>query len=155
MIVSSQEPAWHTSETGAAQNIKLMQSLAQVTPGSQPIREVMKYASSSLHHQSSLILITSDITASWLEVVLLLMTREIIPTILLLDPESFGGKGSANPLSNELTNLGINCVVITPDIVNLSALGQKQPNTWQWRTLGTGRVIPLHRPGDTTWKALS
>ena len=155
LIVSSQEAAWHTPETGAAQNIKLMQSLALVTPGSQPIREVMKYAASSLHHQSSLILITSDITASWLEVVLLLMTREIIPTILLLNPESFGGKGSANPLSTELTNLGINCIVITPDIVNLSALGQKQPNIWQWRTLGTGRVIPLHQPGDTKWKVLS
>jgi uncharacterized protein (DUF58 family) len=155
LVISGAEPAWHIPATGAAQNIKLMQSLSQAAPGSQPIRDILQNASHSLHHQSSLVLITADISASWLEVILLLAQRDIVSTILLLDPESFGGEGSAQPVSNELANLGITCFVITPDLLKLSTLLQEHPNIWQWRTLGTGRVIPLNRTGDTQWKVLS
>jgi uncharacterized protein (DUF58 family) len=191
LITNAHEPAWLSPQTGQAQFMQILQTLALVSPGSQSVCEILQNALPSLHHQSSLVLITPEVSGEWLQAILLLMQRGVVPTILLLDPSSFqvalrtpmlgvalrtpmsgvalrtpmlgvvpptpslGGEGSVENLPPLLANLGIQCYVITPDILDASLINREQVNSWQWRTLATGRALPVHRPGDLTWKGLS
>ena len=106
LISNSQEPTWIPPQAGDLQNLKLLKTLALVSPGSQSINEILQNAIPSLHNQSSLVLITVAISGEWLQAILLLMQRGVIPTVLLLDPQSFGGEGSANNFSSLIDQSG-------------------------------------------------
>jgi uncharacterized protein (DUF58 family) len=155
LIANGLEAQWQPPQTGQSHLLQLLRSLALVSPGVQSMKDTLSYALSSLHQQSSLILITSEMSGEWLDPVLLLMQRGVVPTILLLDPESFGGEGSASGISATLSDLGIRSYIITPRILDFSSMARQQVNAWQWRTLATGRALPVHLPGDLTWKELA
>jgi len=81
--------------------------------------------------------------------------RGAIPTVLVMNPKPFGGSGEVTGLAASLADLGITYYSITPDLINQPELYPHPQHRWEWRTLSTGRVIPLHQPGDASWKALS
>ena len=57
--------------------------------------------------RTSLIIITPAVDASWVEALIPLIHRGDVPTVLLLDPESFGGTGDSAEVISTLSELGV------------------------------------------------
>ena len=155
LIANARELAWLPARMGETQNLRIMQALARVSPGPQPLSELLQNALSVIRTRSSLILITASVEGDWLKSVLSFRDRGIIPTILLMDPQSFGGEETAETLYQTLYGLGIATYVITPDLLEETLVQKKPTNAWEWRVTGTGRAVPIHRPDDMSWKVLS
>jgi len=154
LVASSHEPVWISPRQGDYQRWEILQSLAKVHPGSVPLKELLERSQHSFHSQTSLIIITSAVEGLWLEPLITLVNRGVVPTVLLLDPASFGGSSSAHRPAGHLTDMEIASFVITPEILEQSPLLEKG-NTWEWRMLPTGKAVPIHKPSDFSWKSLA
>jgi hypothetical protein len=84
-----------------------------------------------------------------------LLQRGVVPTVLLLDPVSFGGTGDVNRTLAVLANLGVARYVITRDLLDRPEARPGQRGHWEWRVFGSGHVALVRRPRDTAWKRLS
>ena len=84
-----------------------------------------------------------------------LVQKGAVPTVLLLDPVSFGGSGDASGMLALLSGLGVACYVIFRDLLNLPEARPGRQGQWEWRVFGGGYVVPVRRPRDITWKRLS
>ena len=104
---------------------------------------------------ASLIIITSDVKGHWAVPLLPLVQRGAAPTVLLLDPVSFGGSGDPADLGALLSRVGVTPTLITRDLLDRPEARPGRRGQWEWRMTGTGRAVPLRRPSDTTWKELS
>lgn len=154
LACNSQPPVWLSSASGKTQSMSILHALASVTLGNQPASDMLYRLRESLPQTASLILITADVAGDWMPSLLPLMTRGIRPTIVLLDPASFGGKISAQSVLPILEQWGIPHAVFTADLLSRVEQFTHPRYRWQWRTLATGRVIPLQRPEDAAWRRL-
>jgi hypothetical protein len=101
------------------------------------------------------LLITPSIESDWLSPLASLTWRGIIPTVLLLDPVSFGGTGSVKGITQALGEMGITRHVIDRGMLDRPEARPGHRGQWEWRVTTAGRVIPVHLPGDTSWRKLS
>jgi hypothetical protein len=107
-----------------------------------------------LDQHASLVIITPAIDDVWIEALASLLWRGITPTVLLLDPVSFGGTGEVGRAAALLSNLGVAHYVITRDLLDRPENQPGRQGQWEWRVLGTGRAAPVRRPRDVPWRAL-
>jgi uncharacterized protein (DUF58 family) len=138
--------AWHRPSADETQKWKILRALALLEKGDEPLFRLLEVARQSLRSRSSLIIITADLGGSWLDPVLLMRKKGIIPTILLLNASEFGGEGDPSHLQNRLIYLGLNNYLINPDYLDnmgkrLSTENQKQRDEYRksrkvhWRPL--------------------
>ncbi len=102
------EFVWHTPMMNETQKWSILRSLASLELGEEPMGRLLEVARQTIKYKSSLLIITADTSGDWIDPVLLMMKKGIIPTILLLDAPSFGGHGEVDWMLNRLVNLGIN-----------------------------------------------
>jgi uncharacterized protein (DUF58 family) len=155
LVASSQDPVWIPPRQGDHQRWEILQTLARMHPGSLPLEQVLERTQPTIRYQSSLILITPAVDARWVEPLMTLVHRGVVPTVLLLDPVSFGGSERAEKLLAVLSDLEIASYSITPDLLEQSKPMGDLGNAWEWRVLPTGKAVPIHKPGDFSWKSLS
>jgi len=74
---------------GEAQRHNIMRALALASTGKVPLDKLLEKGRSLIHNNTSLIVITADSQGSWLERLLLLMERGIIPTVMLIDADTY------------------------------------------------------------------
>jgi hypothetical protein len=84
-----------------------------------------------------------------------LIWRGAVPTVLLLDPVSFGGSGDAARVLATLAELRVARYLITRDVLDRPEAHPGTQGRWEWRVTPTGRAVPIARPGDMEWKALA
>jgi hypothetical protein len=84
-----------------------------------------------------------------------MMKRGAVPTVLLLDPASFGGTGDVSETAELLATQGVTHYVITPDVLNSSEVQPAWQQTWGWEILDSGHVVPASQPQDVTWRVLA
>jgi hypothetical protein len=82
------------------------------------------------------------------------MRRGIQPTVLLLDPLTYGGHTPPAPLSDRLTECGISQYVITRDLLDRPELKPRAPDGIHWKVTPRGRAI-ITEPVDLSWKELT
>jgi hypothetical protein len=104
---------------------------------------------------SSLIIITADVGGDWVDALIPLLRRGVVPTVLLLEPTSFGGTGSAAGLASLLSSVGAAHVVVTRQLLDRPEARPGRQGRWEWRVSATGRAVPVRRPVDMAWKKLS
>jgi len=155
LITNSSEMAWIQPRLGEGQRLGILQALARVSPGPRSLNDFLVHVQPGLRTESSVIVITAAADGAWLKSLLAMVWRGAIPTVLVMDPKPYGGPGEVTGLAASLADLGITYYPITPDLINQPELYPQPQHRWEWRTLSTGRVIPLHQPGDVSWKALS
>lgn len=148
------ELVWMPADKGEQQRLRILRELAVLEPGQQPLAALLERSRQSLSKHTSLIIITPSLDARWVESLLLLRRRGAKPTVLLLDPASFGGQGDAGAIQATLVSQGIACHIITRDLLDRPEARPGQLGQWEWRTLATGRVITVQEPEDKTWKPL-
>lgn len=155
MAVNSNPPIWIPAASGNLQRLSILRALAPVGLGKQTAANTLEYLRGSLPQTASLILITPDVSGDWLKSLLPLMYRGTHPTVILLDPHSFGSDLLAQGLIPLLDSWRIPHTIFTADLLTQVEHYTHPRNRWQWRTLATGRVIPLQRPENDAWRKLS
>lgn len=154
LITNGKNLDWLPQKRGEAQRLAAMQILALSKPGQLSLDELLAKMNQIVHQPASLILITANTNPEWLKHLIDLKRRGIIPTVLLLDPLSFGAAKSQTVLTQLLLKLGISTNILSADSFDESQWEQEAQNTWEWRIMGTGRVIPIKRPKDLGWRVL-
>jgi len=95
------------------------------------------------------------VDTTWVEALMPLLRRGAIPTVLLLDPASFGGRGNWSVTRALLVDLGVAHYVITRDLLDrpVASLGQPEPGSR--RVPGTRRAGLARQPRERGWEVLS
>jgi uncharacterized protein (DUF58 family) len=148
------ELCWLPPREGEAQLWEILRALAMITPARRPVGELLAHLRLRESARSSLILITPEVSGRWLDALLSLARRGIRPTVLLLDPSSYGGQADPEVLSARLTEFGIARYVVRRDLLDRPAPHPAARDGFKWKITPRGRAI-IAETADRSWKALS
>ena len=155
LVTHGEELVWHGPNMSDEHNWRILQSLALIEPGERPLSELLDMARPSLNQNTSVIVITPDVEGEWIESVLAIRNNQLIPTVLLFDPESFGGSVSAKELTDHLMRLGLVHEVIPKDLLDQGELQPGREGHWEWLVTPLGRAFPVIEPEALVWRNLS
>jgi len=155
LVAYSSQPVWLPPKEGNETRWEILRALSLVDVGEKPLHDILERLRPSISHNSSFILITSDIQASWISTLLPFLLRGIIPTVILLDPNSFGKKVEDNNIVETLLEFGISHYIISADLLDRPEARPGDSGQWEWRISPSGRAIPIKTPGDMNWETLS
>jgi uncharacterized protein (DUF58 family) len=132
-------------QKGRAQQWSILQALAKVRAGGQwPLARVLAEMDRNLGRGTTLAVITPSCDPGWVARLLPPMRRGVAPTVLLLDPVSFGGTGNPEALTHLLANQGIPSHHITKGMPFQPVVQHRRIGRPEYKVLyGTGRVIPV------------
>ncbi len=156
LITSGAELIWRAPQEGEAHRLEILRSLALLEPGERSLATVLGRLPSSLGRLVSMIIITPDVRADWVEALIPLVRRGVVPTLLLLDPGSFGAEApNVGRLHSLLSRLGAAHATVTRDLLDRPEARPGRRGQWEWLSSATGRALPLRRPSDMSWRRLS
>jgi len=104
------------------------------------------------------VIITPSTDTSWVEALVPLVRQGAVPTVMLLEPGSFGGTESMEAVGIALQSLGITYYEIDKDVLNLPEARPGRQGQWEWRVLGTGKAIAVKRDDQerrVEWRSLA
>jgi uncharacterized protein (DUF58 family) len=154
-LAASSDPAvWLPPQEGDGHRWAILRALALVSAAQLPFNQFLERMQPSLSKYASLILITPNLGGDWLQTLLPLIWAGAVPTVLLLDPLSFGGEGDPSGLQALLDRQDIQHTLITRDVLAQSTSHSGHQGQWEWRFTPSGRAIPVQKPSDFTWKEL-
>jgi uncharacterized protein (DUF58 family) len=158
LAANAENLLWLQPRAGENYRWEVLRALALVNPGETAFAVLLERIRPNISQRSSAILITPDVRGGWIPPLLQWLWRGIVPTVLLLDPVSFGAPPdetcTAETTANQLNQMGIACSVITRDMLDRPELRPGQHGQWEWRIMPTGRAVPIHKPSDVNWKSL-
>jgi uncharacterized protein (DUF58 family) len=130
-------------QKGGAQQWRILEALATVHAGGKwPLERVLSEMDRNLGRGTILALITPSCHADWVAGLLPPMRRGVTPTVLLLDPVSFGGEGNVAALMGLLADLGISSHRIERGTPFQPIVEHKRTGPPEFRVLpGFGRVV--------------
>ena len=160
LFASGQEPIWIPPRQSEYQRWEILRSLALANSGEMPLGTLLQHIDPELQARTSLIIITSSIQSDWMEHLLPIIWRGVVPTVLLLDPNSFDpdlDSQSSSPMRKieySLQDLGIHTYVIDRHLLNLPEARPGKSGRWEWLVSSYGRAIPTHKPESLDWMQL-
>lgn len=154
LVANSRNLVWLPPKQGDAQRWEILRSLALAEPGERSLSDLLGGIKPSLGKDSSLILITPNMSGKWIEMLLPLDWIGCVPTVLLQDPVSFGGKIHVDELLPGLVDMGIAHYVIPRELLDRPEARPGQAGHWEWRVSPTGKAIPISKPQDMSWKEI-
>ena len=158
LVANGEELVWMPptlNSNNPSRRWELMRALALLNPGDYSLGELLIRTKSAIRNQTSLIIITPNATGDWIEAFIPLLWRGVVPTVLLLDPASFGGEADARKPLAVLGNLEVTRYLITKDLLNQPEARPGHQGEWEWRVAGRGRATPIRKPSNTAWKVFS
>lgn len=158
LAAEGEELVWMTPEEGEGQRWEILRSLALVNRGSRPLVEMLSRVGASLGRNASLVIITPSTDMLWVEALVPLVRQGAVPTVMLLEPGSFGGTDSMEAIEIALQNLGITYYEIGKDVLNRPEARPGRQGQWEWRVLGTGKAIAVNRDSQdrrVEWRTLA
>jgi hypothetical protein len=137
-------------QKGAAHQWRILQALATVRAGGiWPLDRVLAEMDRNLGRGTTLAVITPSCDPAWVAGLLPPMRRGVTPTVVLLDPVSFGGQGNPDALTELLADLGVPSHRIVKGTPFEPILRHKRIGRPELRVLpGTGRVIQVEQPAN-------
>jgi uncharacterized protein (DUF58 family) len=144
LIAHSDKPIWLTPARGDTQRWMILRKLATTETGSYPLVQLLQRSGDSLGHSASVVIITPAPDPAWLESLLLLKKRDLIPTVMLLTGNS--QTAEKNAFYELLTQHGITAYLLEPDILKPSIDPAEAEGRWEWHTSALGRAVAVHRP---------
>jgi len=132
LISHGNDLIWHTPDVGETHLWSTLRSLATIRPGGPSLQQILDRLQTSLGRNSSLIIITPSLDPGWISALELLKRLGIIPTVLLLNPVSFGGEGNIDALRSRLRRMSVTHHTIDSDLLDRPQ--QKGRREWEWLT---------------------
>jgi uncharacterized protein (DUF58 family) len=155
LIAHGDDLVWLPPKMSDAHNWSILRELALITPGKLPLMDLLQLASSGLSQHTSLIVITPDVGGGWIESLLGIRRQQVVPTVLVFDPISFGGEKAPGRLTGNLSKLGIIHDVIPRDLLNRDEIRPGHEGHWEWRVTPLGKAVPILEPEKLNWRNLS
>jgi uncharacterized protein (DUF58 family) len=154
LVAYGEELVWLPPGQSEGRRWEILRSLALISKGSRPLSEVLNRLRPSIGHHTSVIIITPSVSTRWVETLVPLVRQGAAPTILLLDPTTFGGQEDPTLVEASLMNLGVANYRLGKDVLDRPETRPGHQGRWEWRVLGTGKAIPVHRVSDVPWRSL-
>lgn len=154
LVTCGEELTWLPPRRSSAQLMDILRALALVNAGERPLASLLAEALHSIRHGASIIIITPNMQADWVAPLLRLVDNGVTPTILLLDPASFGGDASTKGMGGVLTDYGIAHTMIPRELLDRPEAHPGQQGSWDWRIVGHGKAVAVRRPADLSWRRL-
>jgi uncharacterized protein (DUF58 family) len=117
LAVHGEELAWLPPRKGRDRLLEILHVLALVSRGPRPLAELLAQMEPTFGRYTSLVIITPATESAWVEALFPLCRRGVTPTVLLLDPRSFGGTGNLGAVRSLLGDMGVMHYVITRDVL--------------------------------------
>jgi uncharacterized protein (DUF58 family) len=153
LAVNGHESAWHIPRRNEYQRQALMKSLAVAAPSDISLKDFLNRTDKTFGSRCSLLIITANPDIEWTQSLMPLMWRGILPTVFLLDVNTFGATSNTSQVTDVLRSLGIPCHVIPKELLDNPQARPGHEGEWEWRISGTGKAIAVHKP-STDWKGL-
>ncbi len=154
LVTCGKELTWMPPQRTSGHLMSILRTLAVIQPGETPLSELLIGAQQSVQRGASLIIITPNIEAEWAPALLQLARKDLAPTVLLLDPDSFGKGKSATGILNFLTDYGIAHNIVHRELFDRPEARPGTQGKWEWRVVGRGKAVAIRRPADTGWRQL-
>jgi uncharacterized protein (DUF58 family) len=157
LLAQGNELVWLPPRGSDAQRWNILRAMALLGTGGLPLADLLGRTRASLSQHTSLILITPQVDGGWIQDLMMLMRRGAVPTVLLLDAAAYGASVSpdaANATATLLSDLGVACYVITPEMLNRPEARPGHLGEWDLQTLPTGMVVPISQPQNANWRPL-
>jgi uncharacterized protein (DUF58 family) len=155
LVASGERPVWMIKpEAGEQRRWEIMRALAELNPGETSLSYLLEAAGAALRTRASLLVITASTESDWLSPLARLFWRGVMPTVILIDPSTFGGDTNVQALSLLMSETGIPHHVVGRELFERPEAQPGQGGEWEWRILPTGKAVPIRRPSDLTWKRL-
>lgn len=154
LVTHGERLTWLPPQRSSGQLMDILRALAVVHTGECPLADLLSEAKHAIRRGASLIVITPDMEAGWLASLLDLARNGTIPTLLLLDPASFGSAGSADRVHGVLDDRGIHHTLIPRELLDRPESHPGQQGRWAWQVFGPGKVVAVQRPDKTSWRRL-
>jgi len=145
---------WLPPHAGETRRWEILRALALASPGARSLAELLAQMHASFKQRTSLIIITPDARADWLAPLIPLRWRGIVPTVLLLDPISFGGTTDARGALSALADLEIAREVITREVLERPEAQPGMRGHYEWQVTPLGRALPRRVSREAGWKTL-
>ena len=145
---------WLSPSQSADQQVQILNALALASLGNTPLAQVLEAARPALRRGASLIVITPSMQAEWLEALAFFTRKRFSPTVLFLDPASYGADVESSLIQARLIRLGVNPYVIRRDLLDRPEAHPGHAGEWEWKVTAHGRAIPIRKPTDLSWHKL-
>jgi uncharacterized protein (DUF58 family) len=153
-VTHEPQSIWIKPQSGEHHRLEIMRSLALIEAGSLSLAHLLERASPALNTRTSLIIITASTKRDWLSPLTRLRWKGVSPTVLLMDPSSFGARQNMDYLSAALANMGVPRFVLTRDLLLKSEINPNNRDQWDWHISPTGKAISRRSPSDMEWRRL-
>jgi uncharacterized protein (DUF58 family) len=117
LIAADEELVWLPPQGGETQRWQILLSLAKISLGKRSLSELLMRMQPIMGRNTSLVIITPSTDHSWVEALIPLLERGVIPTVLLLDPLTFGGSSDPVEIQPSLIDLGVTHYLIPRDLL--------------------------------------
>ena len=121
LVSADDELVWKRPRGGELQRLGILHSLALVSIGNRPLADLLLSLSFAFGHDSSLVVLTPDTDPSWVEALASLTRTGISATVMMFDPQSFGGEGDVDYVRSSLVDLGVDSHLVTRDLLEGAA----------------------------------
>jgi uncharacterized protein (DUF58 family) len=155
LITHGENLVWLPPNMSDEHNWSILKELALIEPGTNSLDELLNLARPSLSQNTSLIVITPAVNGDWIESLLNIRHQQVVPTILLFDPVTFGDDNSAIGILDDLSRLGIINDVIPKDLLDRYEVKHSSVGNWEWRITPLGRAVPTLEPEELVWRNLN
>jgi uncharacterized protein (DUF58 family) len=128
---------------GRAQQWRVLEALTTVRAGGHwPLERVLTEMDRNLGRGTTLAVITPSCDPRWVAGLLPPMRRGVAPTVILLDPNTFGGTGNMEGIARILADLGVPVARIAQGTTFRPVFEHERVGRPELKVLsGTGRVI--------------
>jgi uncharacterized protein (DUF58 family) len=159
LVAHGDELAFVPMGRGKGHMWRLLSSLAEVRAGgTRRLADVLSSIGQNLGQSTTVLVITPSCELDWLDALLPLTRRGIVPTAVLLDPESFTGELEtpdartwslrARAMRERLIGAGITTHVIPQGYPFHYVTQPERCGHWEFKTTPMGRAIAVQRPYD-------
>jgi len=150
LLAHGDRALWLPPVASPIQRTQILKALAQIEAGNIPLKDVLDRSRLSLTRNTSLIVITAESNLEWLDPLLFLQRRGIVPTVILI----FNSQTSlqAQAAHHWLTGADITVHLIDETSV-IPPTPKDAAGKWAWHITGTGKAVPVQRP-QGNWRQL-
>jgi uncharacterized protein (DUF58 family) len=154
LVTYGEKLNWLPPQRSSGHLMDILRALAVVHAGKRPLADLLVEAKHAIRRGASLIVITPNMEADWLAPLLHLVENGVTPTVLLLDPTSFGSANVADGVRGVLTNYGIRHTLIRRELLDRPEARPGRQGRWEWKVVGPGKVVAVQRPAKAFWRRL-